>query len=116
MPELNWDRVREGKDAYRDKLAELPFEEKLQLLERLRNRALVLGRQVQPMSGGQREPTSNLHICVVSPPDLRQVPNSTVGANLKCFGAAATLVAAMSSAESSAVGTSVLGSAVRQPR
>jgi hypothetical protein len=106
MPELDWDRIRQGKDAYREKMAELPFEEKLLLLERLRERTLAFGGQVQHVNRIRQEPTSNIRV-VPAPAHLNA--NSPVGVvNLGFFGAAATLVSAMAPAQSSA--------AQRQPK
>lgn len=50
MSEFDWDLIRQGKDLHRVRLAALPFAEKVQILERLRHRAIELRGGWQPLS------------------------------------------------------------------
>ena len=98
MPELDWDRIRKEKDAYRDSAASLPFEEKLQVMERLRDRALAMREHTGPAPRGHGEPASNIHVVVPHP--QRDAENVRSVMNLGLFGVTATLAAAMVSRQS----------------
>lgn len=93
MPEFDWEHIRQGKDAYRDRMAALPFEQKLKLLERLRDRTLAVAGTL-PSLATQRSLASNLRVLVTHPP--QQVGHNASGAaNVGFFGATATLAAAL---------------------
>ncbi|MHB1094742.1 MAG: hypothetical protein ACYC3F_01045 [Gemmatimonadaceae bacterium] len=106
MREPDWKRIREAKDAHRDRMAALPFDEKVKLLERMRERGLSFGAQEQALRRAQREPTSNVVISSTTQP-ATQVANNAMAGNFGVFGATATLIAAMAPAQSSAVVTTI---------
>lgn len=109
MNESDWDRIRRAKDAHRDKLAALPFNEKLQVLERLRERTRTLNGP--PASSAERQSTSN---AVFSPLSQQNVGGAIggVGVNASLFGVNASLAVA-ATALSSTVAKAVVSQAAR---
>jgi uncharacterized protein YaaQ len=91
MPEHDWERIRQAKDAYRDRMAALPFDEKLRLLERLRERTLEVAGLAS--TGKQRVGATNTRLIDVKATQVGQ--NASSVANASYFGARATLVAAI---------------------
>lgn len=92
MPENNWDEIRRGKDAYRAKLAALPPDEKLTIIERLRDRAELIRGSASPASARQRELHANVHVIGMQDPQ-----NVTGNIRLGVLGASSTLMAASKS-------------------
>jgi hypothetical protein len=106
MPDLDWERIRQGKDAYRDRMAALPFEEKMRLLERLRVRTVAVARPL-PSNSALHGTASNLRVFVLQRGE--QVSAKADGnANVAFFGASSTLAVAMAPSQSNALTTSVV--------
>src|SRR5271154_4215849 len=59
MTEFDWDQIRTEKDLYRARAAELPFEEKLKILERLRDRVQTMSGRHQPANASERDLRAN---------------------------------------------------------
>jgi len=92
MSELDWERVRQGKDAYRDRMAALPFHEKMRLLDRLRERTAAIAGPFPPANGNERTSKAIVHVSSGRQPAAEA--GLTFGViNLGVFGA--PLVAAM---------------------
>lgn len=88
MTKFDWVRVQREKDAYRDKMAALPVEGKLRMLERIRERTLVLR--------GGHKPSHNVTRASQRQTTVAGLPASAARAvGFGRFGAASTLVAAM---------------------
>lgn len=96
MTEFNWERIRKEKDAHRDRLAALPFAEKLKALERLRARTLAVGGRDSFAGRVHRAPASNAQISViVATPAGTKARIPTASANAAFFGAAPTFAGAI---------------------
>lgn len=102
MHESDWDRIRRAKDAHRDKLAALPFDAKLQILERLRERTLTMTGS--PAGAADRQSTS--HAEVFLPPGPQSVGHAM---SVGVFGVNASLAVAATAQvlSSAAVSTGV---------
>lgn len=101
MSDSYWDRVRRDKDLHRATSAARPFEEKLRLLERMRERTQALRGSAYPISVRQSDSTSNVR--TVALPPSEQVTSGKI--QIGTFGANATLTIAATRAESSARAT-----------
>lgn len=111
MNESDWDRIRRAKDAHRDKLAALPFNAKLQVLERLRERTLALNGP--PASSAERQSTSNAIFLPLSQQNVGgAIGVGVVGVNASLFGVNASLAVA-ATALSSTVAKAVVSQAAR---
>lgn len=66
MPDLDWERIQESKEEHRVALAALPFDEKLQLLERLRDRAQAFQASASRMATNSAGGEATLHQSCVS--------------------------------------------------
>jgi hypothetical protein len=90
MNELYWAHITREKDLHRLKLADLPFDEKLLVLERLREQSRAIRGMWKPVRSEQLTSTSDISITATGP---AQTANSSIRLDLS--GANATLVAAM---------------------
>jgi hypothetical protein len=101
MAELDWNGIQQRKDAHRDRMAALPFDQKMELLERLRVRTKAVADRSTAFSVGARASASTVQVSFGQHP-VREAGMNTVGAiNLGVFGMSATLIAAMRPAPSS---------------
>ena len=84
----DWERVREEKEAHRIKSAALPFEEKLRILERLRERDQSFRESRMRLDGDDDKRTPVMRV--------QQVPSGqTIGKiHVKLFGANPVLLVA----------------------
>ena len=85
MTEVDWDHIRREKERYRQASAALSFDEKLQILERLRERGRALLESRQLFVGGaalERAPIVQTN----------SMQSSGGGIHLTAFGANTTLV------------------------
>jgi hypothetical protein len=62
VPDSYWDKIRQDKDAFRERLAALSVDEKLLLVERLRERAQAMRGTTSPASAYHRAAVSNVHV------------------------------------------------------
>jgi hypothetical protein len=85
MRESDWKMVREWKEAHRNQMAALPFEEKLKHLERLYARARVLG--------GGRETVHTPKSGVVT--HFTDAATSNTISTIRFFGVSTPLASAM---------------------
>jgi hypothetical protein len=96
MPD--WDRIRRAKDAYRAQLATLPLPEKLAIVERLRERAVILR--------GERQSPTTIHRVLASGVQLSGPSSSATSAggtiNLGVFGASPSLFIGVTAERTSA--------------
>lgn len=92
MPESYWDRIKDGKDLQRSMLATLPFEEKLLVLERLRERRTVLRSMWHTAGAAPSSPAANVIVNAACPAESRTVGGMT---SVNVLGANATLVSSM---------------------
>jgi hypothetical protein len=93
MAEHDWESIRRAKERYRDRMAELPFEEKLRMLERLRDRTMAVAGSWLSIAN-PRVPVSNGRVLDLRP--TAQVgQNASSNANVGLSGARATLAAAV---------------------
>jgi hypothetical protein len=103
MSKLDWDRIRENKDLHRAEVAARPFEEKLDLLERLRQRTQEMRGGHHLPSTTERSPTSNVEFQGESlSPTRGPTLSAGTAAALALFGVAALLLLVASATESSA--------------
>lgn len=88
MPEFDWSRIEREKNLHRDYLAALPTDERLRLIERLRDRGLEMKGGIGRIS---RDSVTNVSVSVTPPPEM-----TAVGAvHLNVLGASGTLVSAV---------------------
>src|SRR5258708_787371 len=100
MTELDWERLRSEKDVHRGRLAARPFEQKLLVLERLRERTRAMRGSSRLITTMQLGSTSDVFV------SLRSSEQWASGAiRLGVFGANSTLVGAAVSVQSSVSAT-----------
>lgn len=85
MRESDWKMVREGKNAHRDRVAALPFEEKMQRLERLHARARALRAEYETVQAPRSGVVSH----------VQNAAESKAIATIRFFGVAVPLASAM---------------------
>jgi hypothetical protein len=95
MSDFDWEQIRRSKELHRAQAAARPFKEKLQILERMRERTREMRGDSRPPQ--DRSAGSNLHVFNASEMD-RQSASGTV--RLGIFGANVVLFAAATSGDS----------------
>lgn len=104
MSNSDWDRIRLAKEAHRAKLADLPFAQKLEILERLRERAYVLSGRRGPASAAERQPTSQVNL---SGEQSSTYQNATGAIRIGSLPANATMIVAAARGDDSWVRTTI---------
>lgn len=91
MSDIDWKRIAAAKDAHRDKVTAQPFDRKINLMERLRERTMALRGPAKARSNAGQF-GSNL---IVAEFHVQQGLRGFGVATVKQFGAASSLVNAI---------------------